>query len=91
MPEASDLSGQMPLDATSRVELQAADRRVEPHGDTHRNNTKARAVLARAQCVRRSSDLADADQACMRCCELPWPRMPLMRSTSLRGLNGLVM
>ncbi len=30
-------------------------------------------------------------QACMRCRVVPWPRMALMRSTSLRGLKGLVM
>ena len=35
-------------------------------------------------------DLASC-YACMRCCEVPWPRMALMRSTSLRGLKGLVM
>ena len=29
--------------------------------------------------------------ACILCCEVPWPRMALMRSTSFRGLNGLVM
>ena len=30
MPEANVLSGQMPLDTTSRVEPQAADRTGEP-------------------------------------------------------------
>src|SRR5206468_3272265 len=29
--------------------------------------------------------------ACIRCCDPNWPSSVLMRSTSLRGLNGLVM
>lgn len=36
------------------------------------------------------AELRTGDQACMRC-GLAWPSSALMRSTSLRGLNGLVM
>jgi hypothetical protein len=58
----------------------------------HGTRTKARAVGVGAGPVRPvSRTWRSFAQACMRCCDVPWPRMPLMRSTSLRGLNGLVM
>jgi 5-methylcytosine-specific restriction endonuclease McrA len=47
-------------------------------------------TLRGTSCYMKARELASR-QACMRCCEVPWPRMALMRSTSLRGLNGLVM
>ena len=49
----------------------------------------------RARDLRRGPSLARPDgaggYACILCCDVPWPRMALMRSTSFRGLNGLVM